>query len=71
MQNRSASIGDRPVRLLRNLLLPGRLGTRSDLEAVGKEYYEFRAALMIENDKGMTKTYNRFHDPRSTSPEIA
>ena len=45
--------------------------TRSDLEAVGKEYYEFRAALMIENDEGMTKTYNRFRDPRSTSPEIA
>ena len=29
---------------------------------MGKEYYEFRAALMVENDEGLTKTYNRFHD---------
>ena len=44
---------------------------RSDLEAVGREYYEFRAALMIGNDEGMTKTYNRFHDPDERRPEIA
>ena len=40
------------------------------LEAAGKEYYEFRAALMIENNEGMTKTYNRFHDPDERSPKI-
>jgi len=40
------------------------------LEAVGKEYYEFRAAIMLKNDEGLTKTYNRFHDPNETSPEI-
>ena len=34
-----------------------------DLEAAGKTYYEFRAALMVRNDEGLTKTYNRFHDP--------
>ena len=45
--------------------------TRSDLEAVGREYYEFRAALMVHNDEGMTKTYNRFHDPYENDPEIA
>ena len=44
--------------------------TRADLEAVGKEYYEFRAALMVRNDEGMTKTYNRFHDPYEDSAEI-
>ena len=43
----------------------------SDLEAVGKEYYEFRAALMVCNDEGMTKTYNRFHDPYENDPKIA
>ena len=42
----------------------------SDLETAGKEYYEFRAALMIENNEGMTKTYNRFHDPDERSPKI-
>ena len=43
---------------------------RSDLEAVGKEYYEFRAALMLRNDEGLTQTYNRFHDPNEYASEI-
>ena len=45
--------------------------THPDLEAAGKEYYNFRAALMIENDEGLTKTYNRFHDPYENDPRIA
>lgn len=40
------------------------------LESVGKEYYEFRAALMVRNNEGLTKTYNRFHDPDEQSPDI-
>ncbi len=40
------------------------------LEAAGKAYYEHRAALMVENDEGLTKTYNRFHDPYENAPEI-
>lgn len=40
------------------------------LEAAGKAYYEFRAALMIRNNEGLTKTYNRFHDPDETDPDI-
>ena len=40
------------------------------LEGAGKVYYEFRAALMIRNDEGLTKTYNRFHDPDERDPEI-
>ncbi|HEY1068703.1 MAG TPA: hypothetical protein VGE52_21450, partial [Pirellulales bacterium] len=44
--------------------------TQPVLEAVGREYYEFRAALMIRNNEGLTKTYNRFHDPAETSPDI-
>ena len=42
----------------------------STLEAAGKEYYEFRAALMVQNNEGLTKTYNRFHDPDEPSPDI-
>jgi hypothetical protein len=41
-----------------------------ELEEVGTEYYQFRAALLIDNKEGLTKTYNRFHDPNETSPEI-
>ncbi|MFH1468338.1 MAG: DNA methyltransferase [Pseudomonadota bacterium] len=33
------------------------------LEAAGQAYYEFRAALMVRNDEGLTITYNRFHNP--------
>ena len=45
--------------------------THPALEAAGEAYYELRAALMIENDEGMTKTYNRFHDPDERDPRIA
>lgn len=43
---------------------------RADLEATGHAYYEFRAALMVRNNEGLTKTYNRFHDPEERSPDI-
>jgi hypothetical protein len=45
-------------------------GRGSTLEAPGKEYYEFRAALMVRNNEGLTKTYNRFHDPNERSGDI-
>ena len=44
--------------------------SRPALEAAGQIYYEFRAALMVRNDEGLTKTYNRFHDPYEDNPEI-
>ena len=45
--------------------------THPVLEAAGKAYYDFRAALMVENGEGMTKTYNHFHDPEERHPRIA
>ena len=44
--------------------------TDHTLEAPGRSYYEYRAALMVENDEGMTKTYNRFHDIYETDSRI-
>ncbi len=44
--------------------------TNPTLEATGKAYYDFRAALMVKNQEGLTKTYNRFHDPDERSPAI-
>lgn len=44
--------------------------TSAVLEAAGQAYYEYRAALMVKNNEGLTKTYNRFHDPDERSPEI-
>ena len=45
--------------------------THSALEGVGRTYYEFRADLMARYGQGLTKTYNRFHDPVERDPEIA
>jgi hypothetical protein len=50
---------------------PEHFGTDPRLEGPGKAYYEFRAALMVRNNEGLTKTYNRFHAPTETSPDIA
>jgi hypothetical protein len=40
------------------------------LDLTGKRYYDFRAALMVKNSEGLTKTYNRFHDPDERDSEI-
>jgi hypothetical protein len=42
----------------------------SRLEEIGRSYYDYRAALMIRNNEGLTKTYNRFHAPEEKSPDI-
>jgi hypothetical protein len=40
------------------------------LTSIGTEYHDFRAALMIRNNEGLTATYNRFHDPNERNPDI-
>jgi hypothetical protein len=40
------------------------------LEAAGREYDEFRADLMARSKEGLTRTYNRFHDPGERGPDI-
>ena len=45
--------------------------TCPNLEAIGKEYYDSRAALMVSSGEGLTKTYNRFHDPHESNSEVA
>lgn len=43
----------------------------STLEDIGQRYDAHRRAVMLERQEGLTKTYNRFHDPRETSADIA
>ena len=50
---------------------PADWATRPDMESPGNAYYDYRAALMVKNNEGLTKTYNRFHDPNEDSPAIA
>jgi hypothetical protein len=47
-------------------------GWHSDpaLEEAAQKYYEFRAALMVRNNEGLTATYNRFHNPAEENTEI-
>ena len=40
------------------------------LEAAGRAHYEFRVALMIRNNEGLTKTHNRFHNPDERDSDI-
>jgi hypothetical protein len=39
-------------------------------EAAGRAYYDHRAGLMVERNEGMTKTYNRFHNPEERAVDI-
>lgn len=41
-----------------------------ELHRGGVQYYELRATRMALENEGLTKTYNRFHDPDEASVEI-
>jgi hypothetical protein len=41
------------------------------LDDIGERYYTHRQSIMLTRQEGLTKTYNRFHDPDETSPDIA
>jgi hypothetical protein len=48
---------------------PAHAATRQSLESIGERYHQFRAELMVNNNEGLTSTYNRFHDPAETSSD--
>ncbi len=70
----SSTLGDAlqytPSDCFETFPFPDGWDTHPALEAAGKEYYHYRAALMVENKEGMTKTYNRFHDYYEIDPRI-
>jgi len=39
-------------------------------ENIGKQLYEFRAKYMVDNDQGLTTTYNELKDPECQKEEI-
>jgi len=51
--------------------LPTGFDTDRSVDVAGAAYYEYRAALMVRNNEGLTKTYNRFHDPSETSADVS
>jgi hypothetical protein len=69
-----SSIGDTPRYTPEDCFetFPFPEGWQADLrlERSAQDYYEYRAALMVHQDEGLTTTYNRFHNPEETSPDI-
>ena len=43
---------------------------RKAAERIGREYYEHRQQVMTHTRRGLTKTYNRFHDPACMDADI-
>ena len=42
----------------------------SGLSPIGSSYHEHRRQVMLQNEQGLTKTYNRFHDSDHSSADI-
>jgi hypothetical protein len=42
----------------------------AQLAGIGREYHENRGRIMLARQEGLTKTYNRFHDPDETAEDI-
>lgn len=41
------------------------------LESIGERYHAHRQQIMLARQEGLTKTYNRFHNPDEASADIA
>jgi hypothetical protein len=44
--------------------------TTLNLEEIGEKYYTHRQSIMLSRQEGLTKTYNRFHNPDETAADI-
>ena len=40
------------------------------LDDIGEHYYTYRQSIMLTRQEGLTKTYNRFHDPQENDKDI-
>lgn len=52
-----------PAYSLDTFPFPENWETNSELSKAAASYYEYRSELMMRLNKGLTETYNRFHDP--------
>jgi hypothetical protein len=43
---------------------------RLSVEAIGENYYGLRRQIMLARQEGLTKTYNRFHNPDEPAEDI-
>jgi hypothetical protein len=59
-----------PTQVFRTFPFPDGFESDAALEAAGEAYHAHRAAMMIERNEGLTKTYNRFHDRAERAADI-
>jgi hypothetical protein len=59
-----------PSDCFRTFPFPDRFESDPALEGAGEAYHVHRAALMVERNEGLTKTYNRFHDRAERATDI-
>lgn len=43
----------------------------TDLKLIGKDFYQYRQELVVSQQVGFTKIYNRLHDPADITQDIA
>jgi len=56
-----------PTDSFENFPFPNNL---QELETLGEHYHQYRQSIMLSRQEGLTKTYNRFHDPQETAEDI-
>ncbi len=56
-----------PFGLLRDLSFPT---PYDSADSVGQTYHDYRHQIMLTRQEGLTKTYNRFHNPDETAADI-
>lgn len=69
-----SSLEDRPVYAptdcFETFPFPHDYKSNQALMQAGESYFTTRARIMVENNEGLTKTYNRFNDPDEKSADI-
>lgn len=59
-----------PTSCFRTFPFPNVMESKADLVVVGDTYYKHRSSVMLARGKGLTDTYNRFHDRGERSADI-
>jgi N-6 DNA Methylase len=59
-----------PLTCFETFPFPSEIAILDSIEEAGATYHSHRYAVMAANNEGLTKTYNRFHDPTERDPKI-
>lgn len=57
-------------RCFENFPFPIHIERCNGVQQAGSSYFSSRSNVMVRNNEGLTKTYNRFHDPDESSADI-